>query len=52
MLLNKNTTPKQGLYPDTQILDIRDIDIANSKILPSDIPVFVISLRVQRNSNL
>lgn len=38
---------EQGLYPDTQILDIRDIDIANSKILPGDIPVFVISLRVQ-----
>ena len=38
---------EQGLYPDSQILDIRDIDIASSKILPGDIPVFVISCRVQ-----
>lgn len=38
---------EQGLYPDSQILDIRDIDIASSKILPGDIPVFVVSCRVQ-----
>ncbi|GAO49048.1 mitochondrial import inner membrane translocase subunit tim44 [Saitoella complicata NRRL Y-17804] len=39
---------EQGVISDGKVLDIRGVDIAQSKILPpNDIPVFVVSFRCQ-----
>ncbi|KAL6944793.1 protein translocase subunit [Hanseniaspora osmophila] len=38
---------EQKLFSDGKILDIRGIDIVSSKMLPSEIPVFVVGCRAQ-----
>lgn len=38
---------KQGLISDSKVLDIRQVDIMDTKILENDVPVFIISFATQ-----
>ncbi|KIK08862.1 hypothetical protein K443DRAFT_671921 [Laccaria amethystina LaAM-08-1] len=38
---------RQGLISDSKVLDIRQVDVSDGKILENDIPVFVISFATQ-----
>lgn len=38
---------KQGLISDSKVLDIRQVDISQGKILENDVPVFVITFTTQ-----
>ncbi|KAF8329512.1 uncharacterized protein EI90DRAFT_3062857 [Cantharellus anzutake] len=38
---------KQGLVPESQVLDIRNVDVSQGKLLENDVPVFVVSFSTQ-----
>ncbi|TEB29142.1 hypothetical protein FA13DRAFT_1755759 [Coprinellus micaceus] len=38
---------KQGLISDSKVLDIRQVDVMDTKILENDIPVFIVSFATQ-----
>ena len=38
---------KQGLISDSKVLDIRQVDVSQGKIMENDIPVFVITFTTQ-----
>ena len=38
---------KQGLISDSRVLDIRQVDVSDGKILENDVPVYVITFATQ-----